>query len=313
MIDPALFLIPGSMAVALAADSLFGEPPRRLHPVVWMGTYLGGTGRRLPELSAGAAFAAGALAWLGGASLAGAIAWGIGEGITAAVVSLEGWGRVTVAALVTGFFLKPMLAWRNLREEVATVEGELAKSLGAGRVQVARLAGRDPSSLSATEVRETAIESLAENLNDSVVAPLFWFAVAGLPGAAIYRFANTADAMWGTRGRWEWAGKWAARADDVLSFVPARLAAALLVPWVRWRELGVEARRTVSPNAGWPMAAMALRLGVRLGRPGVYTLNAAGRAADATDTSAGIARARLAVLIAWIFLSAAALLRPWPL
>ena len=90
------------------------------------------------------------------------------------------------------------------------------------------------TALSEAQVRESAIETLAENLNDSVVAPLFWFVLLGLPGAALYRFANTADAMWGYRGvyqgqNWEWAGKWAARADDVLSWLPARLTALLLV------------------------------------------------------------------------------------
>src|SRR5690606_19461691 len=137
--------------------------------------------------------------------------------------------------------------------------------------------------------RESVIESLAENLNDSVVAPLFWFVLFGLPGVALYRFANTADAMWGypgwrgsgARARWWlWAGKWAARADDAMSWVPARLTAAML--------LGVQAaagrvvspgsvrraaRLTPSPNGGWPMGAMALALGVRLGKPGAYVLN----------------------------------------
>jgi adenosylcobinamide-phosphate synthase len=135
-------------------------------------------------------------------------------------------------------------------------------------------------------VRETALETLAENLNDSVVAPLFWFAVAGLPGAALYRFANTADAMWGYPGHragrcWTWAGKWTARADDALSWVPARLTAMVLILaagrlWMPG--LRSEAVRTPSPNGGWPMGALALLLGVRLGKPDVYVLNAAGRA-----------------------------------
>ncbi|WP_143760170.1 CobD/CbiB family cobalamin biosynthesis protein, partial [Colwellia marinimaniae] len=91
----------------------------------------------------------------------------------------------------------------------------------------------DVQPLDATAVRESAIESLAENLSDSVIAPLFWFVLLGLPGAALYRFANTADAMWGYPGMrggryWQWAGKWAARADDVLSWLPARLTALLL-------------------------------------------------------------------------------------
>jgi len=113
-----------------------------------------------------------------------------------------------------------------------------------------------------------------------------------LPGAAVYRFANTADAMWGYRGvykgqNWEWAGKWAARADDVLSWLPARLTAVLI--WLvaggfQFAALRREAARTPSPNSGWPMAGMALALGVCLRKPGVYALNAAGRAPQAADT-----------------------------
>jgi adenosylcobinamide-phosphate synthase len=141
-------------------------------------------------------------------------------------------------------------------------------------------------------VRESAIESLAENLNDSVVAPRFWFVLLGLPGAALYRFANTADAMWGYPGSrggrfWQWAGKWAARADDVLSWVPARITAALLAAvhgGLHWQRLAQEARKTPSPNSGWPMAAMALALGVRLAKPGVYVLHPAGREPGPLDT-----------------------------
>jgi adenosylcobinamide-phosphate synthase len=139
-------------------------------------------------------------------------------------------------------------------------------------------------------LRQTAIETLAENLNDSVVAPLFWYAIFGLPGAVLYRFANTADAMWGYRGVWEWAGKWAARADDVLSWLPARITALSLYPaWrsVNWRSLKRQADRTPSPNGGWAMGAMALRLGVRLAKPGVYVLNETG----ATPSSRNMAQA----------------------
>jgi adenosylcobinamide-phosphate synthase len=151
---------------------------------------------------------------------------------------------------------------------------------------------RDVATLGAAEVRESAIESLAENLNDSVVAPLFWFVLLGLPGAAVYRFANTADAMWGYLGArngrdWTWAGKWAARADDALSWLPARLTALLLHGHFAGRAalstLRREARRTPSPNSGWPMAAMALGLGVRLGKPGVYALNATAPSPCADD------------------------------
>jgi adenosylcobinamide-phosphate synthase len=133
------------------------------------------------------------------------------------------------------------------------------------------------------------------------VAPLFWFLLLGLPGAALYRFANTADAMWGYPGvylagdggrNWAWAGKWAARADDALSWLPARITAVLLLladgrrGWALRRQLRAEAGKTPSPNSGWPMAAMALVLDVALRKPGVYVLHPQGRSASAADTEA---------------------------
>ncbi len=197
-----------------------------------------------------------------------------------------------LAVLLLGLALKPMLAWAMLQSEVAAVEAALGESLEAGRQRLAMLVSRDTTNLSAFEVRESAIESLAENLNDSVVAPIFWFVLFGLPGAAVYRFANTADAMWGYRGsrggvNWEWSGKWAARADDVLSWLPARITALLmklLSRGVHLKTLGLEARKTPSPNSGWPMAAMALALNIRLQKPGVYVLNPAGRPPQTKDT-----------------------------
>lgn len=137
-----------------------------------------------------------------------------------------------------------------------------------------------------------------------MVAPVFWFLLLGLPGAALYRFANTADAMWGYKGvyqgrNWEWAGKWAARADDVLSWLPARLTAAALAlaaGGLAPRVLRREARRTPSPNSGWPMAAMALGLGVCLHKPGVYALNGAGRAPQVADTAGAVRLASIGLL-----------------
>ena len=159
--------------------------------------------------------------------------------------------------------------------------------------------------LDAAGVRESAIETLAENLGDSLVAPLFWFVLFGLPGAALYRFANTADAMWGYPGErggrwWQWAGKWAARADDVLNWLPARLTAALLMlgaPAALWRRLPTEARRTPSPNSGWPMSAMALRLGTTLGKPEVYRLNDAAPQPESAHTPWAIRKAQQ---VAWM-------------
>lgn len=295
---PAGPVLPLAVLLALAIDRLFGEPPVRLHPVVAMGRYLGLAGRCVappaagPARSRAAAFAGGALAWCLGAGL-----------VLAVACALVFWLRPAAAwlqVLVLGVALKPLLAWRMLRDEVAAVEAALGRSLAEGRERLGWLVSREVRALDESQVRESAIESLAENLNDSVVAPLFWFAVAGLPGAALYRFANTADAMWGYRGErqgrdWTWAGQWAARADDALSWLPARLTALLLGAPRHGPALWRQARLTPSPNSGWPMAAMALALGVCLRKPGVYALNAAGRAPGPADTAQALRRAGRAV------------------
>ena len=196
-----------------------------------------------------------------------------------------------------------------LRTEAQAVEHALSGlpdgSLARGRERLRFLVSRDVTDLSEVQVRESVIESLAENLNDSVVAPIFWFVVLGLPGALMYRFANTADAMWGYpgmyRGRnWQWAGKWAARADDVLSWLPARITALLLAlaaAGVSFAQLYRDAARTPSPNSGWPMAAMAMALGCSLSKPQVYVLNAPGREPEAADIERAI---RLAGRALWI-------------
>ena len=285
------------LLLALWIDRRWGEPPVAIHPVVWIGHYLKVCGRVTVRCPPAPAFVLGALAWMAGAAAAGVLAWalqalgfwqiarfmarpGIESGLAAIVlIALMAW------------LLKSMLSWRMLVDEVGAVEAALRQSLPAGRERLSWLVSRDTASLSESQVRESAIETLAENLNDSVVAPIFWFVLLGLPGAAIYRFANTADAMWGYRGtyrgqHWEWAGKWAARADDALSWLPARLTAWLLMGvtrQVQFCALRREAARTPSPNSGWPMAAMAMALGITLGKPGVYALNANGSPPQASD------------------------------
>ena len=311
-LDP--FLLACALLLALAIDGRWGEPPAAFHPVVWMGRALGWTGMRIAPLQATGrdirSFCAAAIFWCALAAIvlivSGALQW-------VAITLLPVWG----AALVVGLLLKPMLAWRMLRGEVLAVEDALAQSLDAGRERLSWLVSRDVQGLDAAAVRESAIESLAENLSDSVIAPLFWFVLLGLPGAALYRFANTADAMWGYPGMrggryWQWAGKWAARADDVLSWLPARITAVLL--WgvsrgngARWTDLRAQSRLTPSPNGGWPMGAMALALGVRLSKPGVYVLNAPGRAPQAADTQRAVHLASK-TLLALVVLAVTALL-----
>jgi adenosylcobinamide-phosphate synthase len=295
-----------ALLVALAVDRWWGEPRLRLHPVVWMGNYLGAVGAwvqrhavQQPERRDWKAFWLAAFVWIAGAAMVSGAAWAL----QAALLTLPWWA----AGLGLGLALKPLLAWAMLQGEVLAVEAALGQSLDAGRERLRWLVSREVAQLSDTQVRESAIETLAENLNDSVVAPIFWFVLLGLPGAALYRFANTADAMWGYPGiykgqNWEWAGKWAARVDDVLSWLPARITAALLLLATGMRGLALarrlpaEARKTPSPNSGWPMAAMALNLGVALRKPGFYVLNAHGRAAQAVDTAGAIVYASKALL-----------------
>ncbi len=287
------------LLLALSIDARWGEPPSTFHPVVLMGRYLQACGDAMSARSPAVAFVGGALAWCLGALLVGTLAAALQALAFRQVTRLvldPGLDNAALAVLLVvfmGWLMKCALSWRMLHDEVGAVEIALQQSVEAGRARLAWLVSRNTALLSESEVRESAIESLAENLNDSVVAPVFWFALFGLPGAAIYRFANTADAMWGYRGvhrgrHWEWAGKWAARADDVLSWLPARLTAMLLALVVRGLPVGAlrwEAAKTPSPNSGWPMAAMALALGVSLRKPGVYTLNATGRPAEPADTA----------------------------
>lgn len=267
-----------ALALAWALDSRFGEPRSAWHPVAWFGRVAAALGSRLRGGPPLAAFAAGAVSW---GVLVGAVAAAAGA-IEQALAGAPVW----LAMPLLGLALKPALAWRMLKDEVRAVEVALQVGLEPGRARVARLCSRDTAPLDAAGVRETAIETLAENFNDSLVAPLFWFLVAGLPGAWAWRAVNTLDALWGYRGPWEWAGKWAARADDAMAWLPARLSTGLLWrPAMPLARLAREARRTPSPNGGWPMAAMALRLGTRLGKPGVYTLNAPAPAPDAAALS----------------------------
>ena len=290
-----------ALGLALLLDWYLGEPPLRLHPVVWMGRYLGWAGPHIAPLTTAdppphaqkrRSFWLGALAWCTGAGAVGALAWWLQSQLQQA----PWW----LAAPLLAVLLKPLLAWRMLQDEVLAVEAALQQSLPAGRERLSWLVSRDTTQLDAGTVRESVIETLAENLSDSVIAPLFWFLLAGLPGAALYRLANTADAMWGYPGwrgqgaqrrHWQWAGKWAARADDVLNWLPARLTALLLAGvahGVAWSALRRDAAITPSPNGGWPMGCMALALGVRLGKPGVYVLNPQGQVPQAAQVQQAV-------------------------
>lgn len=319
----------GAVAVAMALDATVREPPLLVHPVRAVGRYLGAVEKYVPSAPRRRA------------TVAGGVAWGAGAvGACSAGVVIERLARhmpPLPRTLTVGVALWPLFAHRMLLDEVCAVEDALAVSLADGRAAVSRLVSRDVSELSEVQVRQAAIESLAENLSDSVAAPILWYALGGLPAAALYRFANTADAVWGYRTpRWRHAGTAAARADDALNLVPARITAlalrarpALILEFLRHKpgkppvgttrtprstgKVHEEARRIPSPNAGWPMAALALRLGVRLEKPGVYVLVPSGREPTTSDTRHALRLARrtgfaLAVGVAALAASRATLL-----
>ena len=226
------------------------------------------------------------------------------------LVSALGW----LGVVIEGVALKSTLSLRGLARSALAVRDDLLRAdLGAARVAVGRdLVSRPTATLDAGQIASGAIESVAENLTDAFLAPLIFFVAFGLPGAVVYRVINTADAMIGYReGPLLYFGRVAARLDDVLNLVPARLAALSIVAAAAIangdarRALATMRRdhaRTASPNAGWTMAAMAGALAVTLAKPATYTVGAGPAPAPAdisraVDLLAGAAALALPALV----------------
>ncbi len=253
----ALLLLP-----ALLLDAAFGEPQwlwsRLPHPAVLMGRAVGWLDRHLNTGTARRARGVLALGLL-------VIAAG-GTGWIIAAIPDAGILEVIAAAI--------LLAQRSLADHVAAVARALRMSLPEGRRAVAMIVGRDTAALDASGVARAAIESAAENLSDGVVAPAFWFLVAGLPGMLVYKIVNTADSMIGHRTPKHEEFGWAsARLDDLLNLIPARLTAAMIAVahgWINHRPILRDGGLHRSPNAGWPEAAMAVVLDVSLSGPRSY-------------------------------------------
>ncbi|MDK3020253.1 adenosylcobinamide-phosphate synthase CbiB [Pseudodonghicola flavimaris] len=249
------------LAAAMLLDAVFGEPQwlwaRLPHPAVLMGRAVSLLDQLLNR--GGARMIKGAL----GAAILALAALSLGEAL-----SRLGWIVELLCAAV-------LLAQRSLADHVRAVAQGLRQGLPEGRSMVARIVSRDTRQMSEAEVARAAIESAAENLSDGVIAPAFWFLILGLPGLMLYKAINTADSMIGYRTpRYEQFGKAAARADDLLNLIPARLTgliiAALTGLLPRWGEIVTDARRHKSPNAGWPEAATARALDVALAGPRSY-------------------------------------------
>jgi adenosylcobinamide-phosphate synthase len=252
--------------------------PTRLHPVAWFG--------KLAELLIRGAPLAGPLrAGVIGLLLALALPWVAASGAQ----HLLAWAeqlKSGVSLALEALLLYSCVCLHGLLDAARKLAAALRDhDLATARERLPWLCSRDPNELDASALANGTIESLAENLSDSVVAPLFFLLCFGLPGAVAYRAINTLDAMIGYRGRYEWLGKAAARLDDVANFIPARLTALLLMAAGSSlaAQRGVSLRRglctwsrdharTPSPNGGHPMAMTAGLLGVRLDKPGHYVL-----------------------------------------
>ena len=267
------------LLAALVVEAAVGYPQRLYarigHPVTWLGALIAQLDRRLNQESAGFALrkAAGiaALLILLAVTLAAAL------GLTWLCRGLGPIGVLPLALLAS-----TLIAQRSLYEHVAAVaEGLEQNGLAEGRRAVSMIVGRNPDSLDEAGVSRAAIESLSENFSDGVVAPAFWLGLAGLPGIAFYKAINTADSMIGHKTPRHLAFGWAsARLDDLVNLPASRLTALLIVAAAAldrdadaagaWRAVRRDARQHRSPNAGWPEAAMAGALGLRLAGPRIY-------------------------------------------
>jgi adenosylcobinamide-phosphate synthase len=267
------------LSLALAIEAAVGYPNRLYtaigHPVTWIGRLikmLDGSLNREGS-SFGWRRAAGILALLVLLTVTGLVAW-------AMTVLLQPLGLVGI--LVLAILASSLIAQRSLHEHVAAVSKGLCEDgIEGGRMAVSMIVGRNPQSLDEAGVSRAAIESLAENFSDGIVAPAFWLGLGSLPGATLYKAANTADSMIGHRTpRHEAFGWAAARFDDLVNLPASRLTALLIIAAAAlhrgasapgaWRAVRRDASHHRSPNAGWPEAAMAGALGLRLAGPRVY-------------------------------------------
>ncbi len=244
-------------------DFVFGDPSCLPHPVVWFGKMISWGEHRLNK--GDYRMAKGAVMAVCFILMVFFVVWGLKRLVPNMVLWL----------ILDTIIIFYCLAGTTLIREVREVFLALDRSLDEGRQQVARIVGRDTSQLSAQEVRTAALETLAENLSDGVIAPLFWLALLGTPGMLAYKMVNTLDSMIGYRTeRYKDFGCWAAHIDDVANYIPARLTALLMViasgKLTLLKFVWKNGRRHASPNSGYPEAALAGILNCRFGGPHYY-------------------------------------------
>jgi len=280
---------------ACILDFLLGDPPNRFHPVAWTGRWINRLWSIRPSGTPGL-FIWGILITLSGIIL------------FALPLSLLEYLPEPVLILLSIPLLKLSFSLRNLFRAAADIKKLLASGdLEEARTQTSRhLVSRDTSELPETGIAAAVIESVAENITDSFTSPLFYFLLFGLPGAWAYRWVNTCDAMLGyRRDDYEWGGKFAARLDDIINFIPARITAfSIIIAGIGRRNLKTVCSGTVknrqktdSPNAGWTMAAIASLLDIRLEKKGYYIINEKGREPETGDIGACIKICKAASVI----------------
>ena len=262
------------LLLALAIDVLFGELPRPLHPVVWMGKLTTLLERIAPVRSARAQVIYGVIMSL-------FIIFAFALPVYFFLSFLHNLSPIAYM-LSAALLLKTTFALKALRRTALQVKLFLTEGdMEEARANMLGLVSRNTQYLEKPEMVSATIESVAENVCDSFVAPLFYFLLLGVPGAVAYRVVNTLDAMVGYHGKYEYLGKFAAKLDDVLNFIPARLSALLLVVAAylyrkdgknAWRIMLRDHGKTESPNAGWTVSAMAGALRTRLEKKGCYVL-----------------------------------------
>ena len=250
---------PIALIIGWLLDLLIGDPARLPHPIVWFGKMIAFGEHRLNR--GNHRMLKGGLMSIGLIVLVFAVTWFLCHKLSMIVIDV-----------IIIFYC---LAGTTLIREVRAVFLALDRSLDEGRQQVARIVGRDTSELSAQEVRTAALETLAENLSDGVIAPLFWLAILGVPGMLAYKMVNTLDSMIGYKTeRYKDFGCWAAHIDDVANYIPARLTAFLMILATGRLELlrfvWKYGRNHASPNSGYPEAALASILNCRFGGPHYY-------------------------------------------
>ena len=265
-----------TVCLAVILDLTVGDPPNQYHPVAWMGNLIAWLKKFAPQEDAQKQMAYGLLT----VSLGGALANLFGQFVEALVEYLP----QPLDSLIEAAALKMTFSLGGLSKAAEEIDRAFSQNdlPAARRLLSWHLVSRDTSQLDESQVAAAAIESVAENASDGVIAPMFYYTLGGLPLALTYRFINTVDSMWGYRSQtYEYLGKVPARLDDLVNFIPARLSAFSLVLaaealYRRGRAafsvLRRDAAKTESPNAGYPMSAMAGALGVELEKVDLYQL-----------------------------------------